>query len=943
MIQRSSKSPCGARSGMALVVVLGLISMLLISGVTFAVMMRVNRAGSANARSAAVARQMTMNALSYAIAAIDHDIGDDSYPYWFDEDDISSPYWRTEDFGNGSYKRNVTFLSETFGSIDYDIAKSNDVAEASIMDYAAEAFLPPGTRYKASAVKFNGHEISRPEWVGVRGLKGNGSGDIVGRYAFMAFNTTGLLDLNSFANNERKLPDPPGKRWMGQYATEISLPDDYFKGKGDIHPVDGGYGNIGEFIAAHKDDLSDNANFSTFSYSPYDPENDPRVMIGGLDVSKLKNKKADIIAAFKDSGLDDTRAKWAYLGLLDYVNDNVTGRPAGESDKERYGRPVAKMMPLFNGYEMELKITRREIASDYQVKDSDGNVLKTVKVYSATNSEYEVECVKANVVFADRQPDNPYATDVAEMEVEAKLGVFFSGSISDAKEDNPIAALNVPVMEKKASFIGCDGVLDFKAGIGKKAKVENLGPNQPGLNENLQELDLNVVCAGKTLAPGRSFPLSHYNDADCEDYWMRSMAIDLNLDSFKKTETGTEVFADTGMGSTVKLCEWTTNIVVWAETLDPRYGDERMMESGSDDLLLSGAYITNVHVLGDDDEACLTYKLRHHAATKKYFEADGHEFTTGPFAGYSNLQEELFTNPDVIRDCLHGYVDGVYLGEADSADDFLREVDGVVAPSPWNSLFAKMAPVESVGELGYLPIGMNYTVRLFDHDDAGEVNPGDAAGTILEYNKLPDFADDPDCKFHKVLDNFAASESTSGLVNLNTTDTNALAAVFFEMPVDTENGSDSSFEMLEDNADVDKVVTRFLKARNVLSALYDDPQFTSLSQVGYMYLKARKEKNGNSEHWEVDGYDLPDDSFLASEAEREAVIRNSCGLFTTRGQTFLVIMRGDAFTPRFGMSGIKSGTVHASRMALAQIWRDSVADADGNHPCFVRFFKMLEE
>ena len=92
------------------------------------------------------------------------------------------------------------------------------------------------------------------------------------------------------------------------------------------------------------------------------------------------------------------------------------------------------------------------------------------------------------------------------------------------------------------------------------------------------------------------------------------------------------------------------------------------------------------------------------------------------------------------------------------------------------------------------------------------------------------------------------------------------------------------------------------------------------------------------------------------EFEREALIRNACGLLTLRGQTFTVILRADAFAPRFGMTGVKQGNVLATATAVAQIWRDTepmITEARNpvnnklektyNYPTFIQFFKILNE
>jgi hypothetical protein len=75
--------------------------------------------------------------------------------------------------------------------------------------------------------------------------------------------------------------------------------------------------------------------------------------------------------------------------------------------------------------------------------------------------------------------------------------------------------------------------------------------------------------------------------------------------------------------------------------------------------------------------------------------------------------------------------------------------------------------------------------------------------------------------------------------------------------------------------------------------------------------------------------------------DRESVLRNSMGLFTTRQQLFTIILRADSFSAKYGFQDLKHGNVMSTAQAVAQIWRDPMPNADGRHPCFVRLFKIL--
>ena len=71
------------------------------------------------------------------------------------------------------------------------------------------------------------------------------------------------------------------------------------------------------------------------------------------------------------------------------------------------------------------------------------------------------------------------------------------------------------------------------------------------------------------------------------------------------------------------------------------------------------------------------------------------------------------------------------------------------------------------------------------------------------------------------------------------------------------------------------------------------------------------------------------------DADREALLANAANAFTTRGQSFLVVIRADAYSPMFGMGAdVKEGTSLATTHALVELWRDPepARYADGSFP-----------
>ena len=210
----SGRGAVAPRSGMALVIVLGLISLLLISSVTFAIMMRIERASSANARNTTMARQSAKSALAYALAAIDHNIGTNKKWAAWQSTDRNSPVWTSPsdprlplEQASISYddRREPKFWKDTFGSVDHGIA-TNEVSSraiARVLGNQMQYYLAPGIRHRAWAQRYSSDNdpqpeedmfVIAPEWVPMTGGT-NGVGDgVVGRCAFLALDTSGYLD-----------------------------------------------------------------------------------------------------------------------------------------------------------------------------------------------------------------------------------------------------------------------------------------------------------------------------------------------------------------------------------------------------------------------------------------------------------------------------------------------------------------------------------------------------------------------------------------------------------------------------------------------------------------------------------------------------------------------------------------------------------------------------
>lgn len=296
-------------------------------------------------------------------------------------------------------------------------------------------------------------------------------------------------------------------------------------------------------------------------------------------------------------------------------------------------------------------------------------------------------------------------------------------------------------------------------------------------------------------------------------------------------------------------------------------------------------------------------------------------------------------------------------------------------------MFVRNDKLDSVGELGYLPIGFWQTIRLYDYgDDFGSTLNGRAISNFSIFNELPEDrptdnsdptprlfpdlhkngGDDHDQGFlHNVLECFTVvkgsgkgSEIIKGRINLNASPRDVLASAFMDMPIkEPDQFLNGNVKISETNA--------YLLAASIIDSRNNLGNFCFLSELGYLFEEPSKDNKRKQDLWikyknnagggEKLKYPLEAIWDAAGnrpwgEFERESIIRNTCGLFTTRGQSFLIIVRGESYSPRFGRkTSLMGGNSNASKTAIAQIWRDTIPDANGRHPVFVKFFKIIDD
>lgn len=153
-----------------------------------------------------------------------------------------------------------------------------------------------------------------------------------------------------------------------------------------------------------------------------------------------------------------------------------------------------------------------------------------------------------------------------------------------------------------------------------------------------------------------------------------------------------------------------------------------------------------------------------------------------------------------------------------------------------------------------------------------------------------------------------------GLVNVNTEFPSMVIPAFLNVPIKYPESGDRISDL--------NVVS------NIVKAIKDKKPATGYTNVANICDFDWKSIPGLS------GY---------NDLEVESIIANSCRMLGVRQNLFAIIVAASPVTTGMGEVATHNKDVSAlgSKRALAFVWRDPVADADGHHHCFVQFFKWL--
>jgi len=214
-------------------------------------------------------------------------------------------------------------------------------------------------------------------------------------------------------------------------------------------------------------------------------------------------------------------------------------------------------------------------------------------------------------------------------------------------------------------------------------------------------------------------------------------------------------------------------------------------------------------------------------------------------------------------------------------------ITGQLHKNKYFGMYVAGGPLQNVGELSYLLRGGK---------------PSD------KWNSIKVFTTN---SVDRVLDYFVIATSTNrrGLVNINTRSSEVLASVFSGLKLEAFPGQSSIVAVNEVVPD---------QARDLAVALMKQTQspVNRMSDYGTnVVLQSIVNPTG-----------------ILTPFQTESVLRESAGLLHFRQNYFIVLLYANK---------LKSLNNSAEWTAVAEIWRDPLANAQGIHPCFVRSFKIL--
>ncbi|MBN1268792.1 MAG: hypothetical protein JXB04_04335 [Kiritimatiellae bacterium] len=307
MIMRRQQS----KRGIALVIVLGLLSVILMLAASFAVSMRTERLTARNYVDAVKARYLVRVGLTRAIHAADQDIDLSVYPDWPDS----------------------------------SLASDGSAWCDDLLAGIAEDYLPGSVLLDAQAAA-----TTSVRWTNAL----DPDGVVIGRYAYLVVDCSGFVDANWIHGQTRSY----GTNTMEITLDQTILPE--VGGSPDNLPTSRAewkrFESLPElyYLGASRSILQAwPENLFIYSFAPCTQYLDsagsvePQVYIGGSEAA-VRGKRQDIVTAFTKMGVDPAQVEILYRNLVDYVDaDNEPGAGSGV-----YNTFCTERVPMINEVEI---------------------------------------------------------------------------------------------------------------------------------------------------------------------------------------------------------------------------------------------------------------------------------------------------------------------------------------------------------------------------------------------------------------------------------------------------------------------------------------------------------------------------------------------------------------------------------------------------------------
>lgn len=404
------------------------------------------------------------------------------------------------------------------------------------------------------------------------------------------------------------------------------------------------------------------------------------------------------------------------------------------------------------------------------------------------------------------------------------------------------------------------------------------------------------------------------------------------------------------------------NEIGWAYCIDPRfayntlsmhqYPGDGVVAWLSNEMCSLGSVVGSIYGRGGEPYETvwkLADKLREWEASKANWE--GLLLRDGEERGTYLIEREIFnkfpsiSDSTMLLDVLSGrnkIFPDAYHSEESEGKMFIERGTTI---RDLTDIYVANKPMTSLGEFGNLLIGPWETLSLF-----ATFGPGPFHWRKVDFHRISDSFSLTEARFPKISDIPGTGIETLtgaddeylpaihlGKLNLNpqlkvkcddftagsgrlppapggnmlaNANENPLAVLLATASTEEEGTPALSFAQAKAEAD------RFYKEVSISGQRKDDPidMFRFASDVGNVNVTS----NLNPILSAVMATGLAN-----TDAQRERFIGDVLDRLTTRGQTYLVIIRADAYSPKYGSVSALGGTTLATEYALVELWRDS--------------------